>query len=299
MIGYLDWTQKVLRAVLAERPLERPLTVEKLAEEVGLPLTGRPADEANSIILGLDHVLRDLAPHGLVQYTSDSLTIGYPSAARRYRTEPLTATWAELRSGYLDADDEAFLIALARLSERQDEDRADVVEVDAHDVVDALGWGWERGNRPYTIYGHLKQRFFVEGRLYGGPTIYARVTYAGLVRAQDETGALLREAEDHLQVGRLRASGCVASVELERRLKLIAPTPTVSKRDPGLEDYNQSAYNAGVIDQETKTLITRLAAIRKRCVHVLDRDPTNDEVRSLIDGVEEVLRRYPVPSGTP
>jgi hypothetical protein len=36
-----------------------------------------------------------------------------------------------------------------------------------------------------------------------------------------------------------------------------------------------------------------LAVIRKRCVHVLDREPEPDEVRRLIDGVERILRRYP------
>jgi uncharacterized protein YutE (UPF0331/DUF86 family) len=84
---------------------------------------------------------------------------------------------------------------------------------------------------------------------------------------------------------------------LERRLKLIAPPPVrIKRRDPGLEDYNQAALRAGVIDQETSTLVSRLAAIRKRCVHVLDREPETAEVKSLIEGVEHVLRRYPAPS---
>jgi hypothetical protein len=133
--------------------------------------------------------------------------------------------------------------------------------------------------------------------MYGGPSIQLRATYAGLVRAYDETGAILREAEDHLHAGRLRAAGCVAAVELERRLKAIAPSPVVSgRRDPSLEDYNQVAFKTDVIDQGTWTLITNLAVTRKRCVHVLDREPSADEVRDLIDGVEGVLRRYPSPT---
>jgi hypothetical protein len=294
VISYIDWVQTVVRACLAERPTGQLLTVWKLAEEVGLPTGGLSDEERNPIILGLDHVLRDLAPQGFVNYDSGGHTIEYPPSARRFRTEPLTATWGELRSGYLDPDDETFLAALASLSEQPGEDRADVQEVDARDVFASLGWEWD-GNRAYTIYGNLKGRFFVEGRVYAGPAIYARVTYAGLVRALDEAGSLLREAEDHLHVGRLRAAGCVAAVELERRLKLIAPTPTVKRRDPGLEDYNQAAFDAGVIDQETWTLVRRLAAIRKRCVHVLDREPTSEEVRDLIDGLENVLRAYPAP----
>ena len=296
MIRYLDWAQTVLRQVLRERPRHESFPVWRLAEELGFQVNGAPDEVRNPVILMLDHVLRDLAPHGLVDYSSGGQSIGYPPAARRFRTESLTATWSELRAGYLDADDEAFLATLARLSEVPGEERADVAEVDAHEVMDALGWEWDNGDRPFQIYGHLKQLSFVDGRLYGGPSIYARVTYAGLVRALDDTGSLLREAEDHLQSWRLRAAGCVASVELERRLKAIAPAPVVTaKRDPGLEDYNQSAYKAGVIDQETWTLVTRLAAIRKRCVHVLDREPESDEVRDLIHGVEDILRHYPAP----
>ncbi len=148
-----------------------------------------------------------------------------------------------------------------------------------------------------AVTRHLQECAFLRSRIFGGPSITLRVTYAGLVRAYDDTGGLLREAQDHLHAGRLRAAGCIAAVELERRLKMIAPAPNVStKRDPGLEDYNQAAHKAGVIDQEAWTLVSRLAVIRKRCVHVLDREPEHDEVRSLIDGVEAVLRRYPAPA---
>jgi len=146
-----------------------------------------------------------------------------------------------------------------------------------------------------AIYGHLKDCFIVEGRIYGGPAIFMRVTYAGLVRALDDAGALLREAEDQFQAHRLRAAGCIAAVELERRLKQLVGRPrNVSRRrDPSLEDYNKAAYDAGIIDQETWQSISTLAVIRKRCVHVLEREPASDEVRLLVEGTERVLRRYP------
>jgi len=295
VIRYIDWVQSVLLVVLVERPNYQPLTIEKLAEEVGLPLVGLLDADRNPIILSLDHVLGDLAPHGLVRYESGNHSIGYPPAARRFRVEPLTATWPDLRAGFLLPEDEEFLLALARLSEQAGEDRADVMEADARDVFASLGWGWD-GSRAVEIYGHLKELFFVTGRMYGGPSVFVRVTYAGLVRAYDQTGAILREAEDHLHASRLRAAGCIAAVELERRLKLIAPLPAVSKRrDPGLEDYNKSAFDAGVIDQETWEQVSALAVIRKRCVHVLDREPDINEVRRLIDGVERILRRYAAP----
>ena len=296
MIRYIDFAQTVLDACLMDRPRHTPLTLGKLAEEVGLPFDGLPDSERNPIILNLDHVLRDLVPHGFVEYDSGGHTIGYPLGAIRFRNERLTSEWPSLRAGYITPEDEEFLVALARLSEQPGEDRADVVEVDATDVFAALGWEWDR-DRPVTIFGHLKERFFVEGRVFGGPSITVRVTYAGLVRAYYDTGSILREAEDHLHAQRLRAAGCIAAVELERRLKAIAPPPVVSgRRNASLEDYNRSAYNAGVIDQATWTLISNLAVTRKRCVHVLDREPEHDDVRDLIDGVEGILRRYPAPS---
>jgi hypothetical protein len=86
-------------------------------------------------------------------------------------------------------------------------------------------------------------------------------------------------------------------VELERRLKELVggPPPVSRRRDPTLEDDNQAAYRAHVIDQETWVSISTLAVVRKRCVHVLDREPEHEEVRRLVDGVEVILRRYPRP----
>jgi hypothetical protein len=268
----------------------------ELAAAVGLPLDDLPEADQNSIILALDHVLQDLAPHGLVNYRPGGVLLTHAPSARRFLVEPLTSIWPILRSGYLDAADDAFLVALAHRSEQAGVDRADVVAVDGRGVFDDLGWGWD-DHRAHAIFGHLAERSFVVGREYGGPEIQLRITYAGLVRALDDTGALLREAEDHMQSQRLRAAGCVASVELERRLKLLAGPVAVSKRrDPQLEDYNKAAFEAGKIDQETWRTITTLAVIRKCCVHVLDREPKVDEVRTLIEGVERILRRYPAPT---
>jgi hypothetical protein len=208
VIRYIDWVQTVLYAALKERPSYETLTVGKLGAEMGLPLEGVADAKRNENLIALDHVLRDLAPHGFVEYKSDGYSVSYPSAARRFRIEPLSSTWYELRSGFLASDEEAFLDALARLSEQPAPDHADVVDVDARDVFAALGWDWD-GGKAVEMYGHLKERFFVEGRAYGGPSVSMRITYAGLVRALDDAGKLLREAEDHLQARRLRAADCM------------------------------------------------------------------------------------------
>lgn len=182
MIGYLDWAQDVLRVVLRERPAAMPLTMGKLAAELGLPFDERSDAERNEVILALDHVLSDLVPRGVVIYESDGFTIDYPPTARRFRVEPLNSMFPLIGSDYLEAEDEAFLAALARLSERPGIEYADVTEVRVEDVFAALGWDWD-GPRAVTVYGNLHEQGLVAGSMFPGYSIAARVTYAGLIRA--------------------------------------------------------------------------------------------------------------------
>jgi hypothetical protein len=159
-----------------------PLTMGTLAAELGLPFNERSDAERNEVTLALDHVLTDLVPHGVVDYESEDLTIDYPPTARRFRLEPLDSLWPQIGAGYLEADDEVLLAALARLSERPGLDHADVAEVRAEDVFVALGWDWH-GSRAAAIYRNLNEQDLVAGSMFPGFSIRARVTYAGLVRA--------------------------------------------------------------------------------------------------------------------
>lgn len=182
MIGYLDWAQAVLGVVLRERPAYTVLTMPGLAAELGLPLDDRSDTERDEVILALDHVLRDFVARGVVDYESEGFTIGYPPTARRFRVEPLTSLWPPIRAGYLEPEDEAFLAALAGLSEHPGIHQADVAEVPAKDVFAALGWDWY-GPRAHAICGDLKEQGLVAGSEFPGYSIRVRVTYAGLVRA--------------------------------------------------------------------------------------------------------------------
>ncbi len=295
MIGYLDWAQAVIRAVLAERPSHTMLTIGGLAEDLGLPFGPLSDTERNDVTMAIDNVLRDLAPYGLVTHNPGGYTIEHPPEARRYRIEPLSSKWSEMRAGYLAPDEEAYLSAVARLSEKPGERMAEVVSVPFPEVFAELGWDYD-WDRAFTLTNDVCG--FVQARMYGGGGGGIRIAYAGLVRVLDVTGALLREAEDHLQAQHLRAAGCVAAVELERRLKeLVAgrPMKVSGKRDPSLDDYNRTAFEADLIDQETMNEVRGLAVIRKRCVHVMDTEPDADEVGRLLAGVERILRRYPKP----
>ena len=185
MIGYLDWAQNVLRVVLRERPRTVPLTMGRLAAELGLPFDDRSDDQRDEVMLTLDRVLCDLVPIGVVAYESEGFTIEYPATARRFREESLASLWPPIRSGYLAAEDEAFLTALASLSEYPGMHHADVAEIAAEDVFATLGWEWD-GPRAASVYRNLNEQGLLAGSMFPGYSIRARVTYAGLVRALPE-----------------------------------------------------------------------------------------------------------------
>lgn len=105
----------------------------------------------------------------------------------------------------------------------------------------------------------------------------------------------LAEARDHLAVGRPRAAGCVAGIELERRLKALCLAGSVPITDklPSLADYNQALRKAKVYPQATWRKIDALLDLRNRCAHVLELEPTPAHALELVDGIEEVLRVLP------
>jgi hypothetical protein len=182
VIGYLDWAQHLLRVVLRERSADIPLTMGKLADEVGLPFDERSDIERDEVLLAMDHVLVDLVPRGVVRYESDGFTVDYPATARRFRVEPMVSIFRDVRDGYLEAEDEAFLAALVNLSERPGVAHADVAEVRAEDVFAALGWDWD-GPRADTVCRNLQEQDLVAGSMFPGHSISVRATLGGLVRA--------------------------------------------------------------------------------------------------------------------
>jgi hypothetical protein len=156
--------------------------------------------------MSLDHVLLDLVPYDLVEYTSDAYTITYPPDARRYRSEPLTTLWPKMRAGHLEPDEERFLGALATLSEGPGEEYASVETVSASEVIAALGWAMD-GPLALRVFGNLKAHRFADGTALPGYSISLRITYSGLVRLQPAShgrpiGFTIRTADE------LRARFC-------------------------------------------------------------------------------------------
>jgi len=95
-------------------------------------------------------------------------------------------------------------------------------------------------------------------------------------------------ANELLQNGHLRAAGIIAGVVLESHLKNICKKYeiTFGRPKPTLNDFYQELYRANIIDNSQRTLIEYLSSVRNLCAHSSDRDPSDQEVKDLIDGTK-------------
>lgn len=90
----------------------------------------------------------------------------------------------------------------------------------------------------------------------------------------------------------LRAAGAVAGVVLEKHLRQVCDDHTikVTKKHPGISDLNELLKANGVIDVPQWRQITLLADYRNLCDHNKQTNPTETQVRDLIDGTDKVLK---------
>jgi uncharacterized protein (UPF0332 family) len=104
---------------------------------------------------------------------------------------------------------------------------------------------------------------------------------------QDE----IDSAKELLNNKYLRSAGAICGVLLEKHLKVIADTHKITpkKKGPSINDYNQELYSQSVLSSEQFKYITYLADIRNKCDHNKSEDPTEAEVKKLIDGTEKVI----------
>jgi hypothetical protein len=92
--------------------------------------------------------------------------------------------------------------------------------------------------------------------------------------------------------GFLRAAGAVAGVVLEKHLAQVAANHSVTlrKQHPTISDLNDALKGGGVLDVPAWRSIQRLGDLRNLCDHNKHRDPTNDEIVELADGVEKLTK---------
>lgn len=101
------------------------------------------------------------------------------------------------------------------------------------------------------------------------------------------------EAVDNLaRNGFTRAAGSLAGVVLEKHLGQVATNHSVpvKKRSPTIGDFNDALKDNGTLDVPTWRQIQRLGDIRNLCSHSKEREPTEEEVRELITGVEKFTK---------
>lgn len=100
-------------------------------------------------------------------------------------------------------------------------------------------------------------------------------------------------ARELLRKGFKRGAGAIAGVVLEHHLLTVAHDHRVSlrKKNPSISDLNEALKSAGVIQIPEWRHISLMADYRNLCDHKKDAEPTSEQVRDLLDGVEKITRK--------
>jgi hypothetical protein len=101
----------------------------------------------------------------------------------------------------------------------------------------------------------------------------------------------LEAAAELAKAKHLRSAGTIAGVVLERHLREVCERHTLSlKKRATLSDLYELLKNAGVIDVPVWRSLQHFSDIRNLCAHNADREPTRDEVDTLISGVIKIIK---------
>lgn len=99
-------------------------------------------------------------------------------------------------------------------------------------------------------------------------------------------------AKELLKKGFVRAAGAVAGVILEKHLSQVCEDHdvTLKKKKPTINDYNDTLKNNSIIEVSVWRSIQLLADLRNLCDHDKKREPKQDEIDNLIQGVNKVIK---------
>ena len=101
----------------------------------------------------------------------------------------------------------------------------------------------------------------------------------------------LDAARDLLQNGHLRASGVVAGVVLEGHIRKVCLGHGLQiGKNPTISTLNDLLKDNGIIDLPQWRRIQHLGDLRNLCGHKRDREPTDEDVGELLDGVDKVIK---------
>lgn len=101
----------------------------------------------------------------------------------------------------------------------------------------------------------------------------------------------LDAAEALRKAGHLRAAGAISGVVLERHLRDIAGHHGFKsrKKHPSISEFNEFLKANDIIDTAIWRRVQYLGDVRNLCDHPKDREPTNEEIVSIISGTKEIV----------
>lgn len=92
--------------------------------------------------------------------------------------------------------------------------------------------------------------------------------------------------------GFVRGAGAIAGVVLEGHLGESCSRHgiKIKKKNPTINDFNEQLKNEGVIETHTWRFIQHLGDIRNLCDHKKAREPKQDDITELIEGVDKIIK---------
>lgn len=102
----------------------------------------------------------------------------------------------------------------------------------------------------------------------------------------------LEAAEELNKKGFTRGAGAIAGVVLEKHLTQVCENHNIliTKKHPGISDFNDLLKAAGVIDVPLWRSNQYLSDLRNLCDHDKKTEPTKDQINDLISGVDKVTK---------
>lgn len=102
----------------------------------------------------------------------------------------------------------------------------------------------------------------------------------------------IESARALVKAGHLRAGGVICGVVLEKHLRQVCDVHsiTIRKKSPGISDFNQALRDSDVVSVPQWRFIQHLADVRNLCGHAKDKEPTKEDLESLLSGAEKVLK---------
>ncbi len=102
----------------------------------------------------------------------------------------------------------------------------------------------------------------------------------------------LEAAKELNKKGFVRGAGAIAGVVLEKHLAQVCENHNIkiTKKDPGINDFNQVLKDSGVLEIKDWRFIQHLADLRNLCDHNKKIEPKKDDIEELILGVDKVSK---------